>query len=359
VASEALDTHGNVVTWGSNIWAQIGNGRLDGPQHCPTGTIPPGPANVCSKLPVTVVGPSGTGKLSRIVAIAGSSDDDLALRSDGTVWTWGINVAGELGIGTSTGPQECKPYKNYAAVGCSSKPVEVTGPGGTGVLNHVVAVAGGSDFDVALRSDGTVWAWGSDEFADLGQTAPAPGRCYDPFAFGAIPCSTTPVQVSGPGGVGHLTHIVSISAEPSAYGLHVLALRSDGTVWAWGVDDKGQLGNGQSEEYDNLPSEVVGPDGKGHLEHVVAIAAGGGFSLAKLADGDIWAWGQNNQGELGIGTATGPSRCTTAKIACSLVPVQVKGPYGAGRFGRALCIAAGQLHALAVQLPAARLRPRS
>ncbi len=358
VASEALDRNGNVLTWGSNIWAQIGNGRLDGPQHCPTGTIAPGPANVCSKLPVAVVGPSGTGKLSRIVAIGGSSDDDLALRSDGTVWTWGINVAGELGIGTNTGPQECKPYTNYAAVGCSSKPVEVKGPGGTGVLNHVVAVAGGSDFDVALRSDGTVWAWGSDEFADLGQTSPAPGRCYDPFAFGAIPCSTTPVQVSGPGGVGHLAHIVAISAEPSAYGLHVLALRSDGTVWAWGVDDKGQLGNGHSEEYDNLPSEVVGPGGKEHLQHVVAIAAGGGFSLAKLADGSIWAWGQNSQGELGIGTATGPSLCTTAKIACSLIPVPVKGPYGTGHFDRALRIAAGQLHALAVQLPAARLRRR-
>jgi alpha-tubulin suppressor-like RCC1 family protein len=352
VASEALDRNGNVLTWGSNIWAQLGNARLDGPQHCPNGTIPAGPANVCSKLPVTVAGPSGTGKLSRIVAIAGSSDDDLALRADGTVWTWGINVAGELGIGSNSGPQECKPYKNYAAVGCSSTPVEVKGPGGAGVLTHVVAVTGGSDFDVALRSDGTVWAWGSDAFADLGQTSPAPERCYDPFDFGDIPCSTTPLQVSGPGGVGHLTRIVAVSAEASPNGLHVLALRSDGTVWAWGVDDKGQLGNGRSEEYDNLPGEVVGPDGKGHLEHVVAIAAGGGFSMAKLADGSIWAWGQNNDGQLGIGTNKGPGLCTTSKIACSLVPVQVKGPYGAGHFDRALRIAAGQIDALALELPA-------
>jgi alpha-tubulin suppressor-like RCC1 family protein len=354
VASAALDRNGNVLAWGSNIWGQVGNGQLTGPQNCPVNNTPAGPSNVCSKLPVTVVGPSGTGKLSRVVAIAGSSDDDLALRSDGTVWTWGINVAGELGIGTNTGPEECKPYKTYAAVGCSSKPVEVKGPGGTGVLDHVVAVTGGSDFDLALRSDGTVWAWGSDAFATLGQTAPPPERCYDPFDFDAIPCSTTPVQVSAPGGVGHLTHIVAISAEPSPNGLHVLALRSDGTVWAWGVDDKGQLGNGASEQYDNLPGEVVGPDGKGHLQHVVAIAAGGGFSLAKLANGSIWAWGQNNQGQLGIGTSKGPSLCTTDKVACSLVPVQVKGPYGAGHFERALQIAAGQVHALAVELAADR-----
>jgi alpha-tubulin suppressor-like RCC1 family protein len=349
VASMALTRDGHVLTWGDNIWAQIGNGQLTGPQNCQVNGSPAGPSNVCSKLPVTVVGPSGTGKLSRIVAIAASSDDDLALRSDGTVWTWGINVAGQLGIGTNTGPQSCKPYTNYAAVGCSSKPVQVKGPGGTGVLDHIVAVTGGSDFDIALKSDGTVWAWGSDAFADLGQTSPGPDQCYDPFDSGNIPCSTSPEQVSGPGGVGHLTHIVAISAEPSANGLHVLALRSDGTVWAWGVDDKGQLGNGKSEEFDNLPSEVVGRGGKGYLQHVDAIAAGGGFSLAKLADGTIWAWGQNDSGQLGIGSNTGPDLCTTENVPCSLAPVQVEGPNGTGHFSRALQIAAGQLHALAVQ----------
>ena len=115
----------------------------------------------------------------------------------------------------------------------------------------------------------------------------------------------------GPEGVGRLTDIVAISAEPSARGLHVMALRSDGTVWSWGVDDYGQLGNGKSEELDNLPSEVVGPDGMGHLEDVVSISAGGGFSMARLADGSIWAWGENNSGQLGIGNHTGPDQCTT------------------------------------------------
>ena len=169
VASAALNADGNVFTWGDNIWAQLGTGTVDGPDHCPTSMgEPPGPVDVCSKLPVSVVGPSGRGTLSGVVAIAALNDDDLALRSDGTVWTWGINVSGQLGIGTHSGPQECKLYSHFAAVGCSAKPVEVAGPGGKGVLNHVVAVAGGADFDVALRADGTVWAWGSDAFADLG-----------------------------------------------------------------------------------------------------------------------------------------------------------------------------------------------
>lgn len=352
VASAALTAAGAVFTWGDNVWGQLGNGKLTGPDHCPTSKgEPPGPTDVCSKLPVRVVAASGRAKLSHVVAIAGSSDDDLALRSDGTVWTWGINVAGQLGTGSNSGPQECKPYSHFAAVGCSTKPVEVAGPGGKGVLDHVIAVAGGADFDVALRADGTVWAWGSDAFADLGQVSPAPGRCYDPFAGEGLPCSPVPVQVSGPGGTGHLADVVAISAEPSAYGLHVLALRSDGTVWSWGVDDYGQLGNGKSEEYDNLPSEVVGPDGHGHLQGVVSIAAGGGFSMARLADGSIWTWGENNSGQLGIGNDTGPSQCTTVKTACSLVPVQAEGPDGAGKFSRGVEISAGQIHATALQAP--------
>lgn len=130
-----------------------------------------------------------------------------------------------------------------------------------------------------------------------------------------------------------------------------MALRSDGTVWSWGVDDFGQLGNGKSEELDNLPSEVVGPDGKGHLENVVSISAGGGFSMARLANGSIWAWGENNSGQLGIGDHTGPDQCTTEQTACSLVAVQVKGPDGAGTFSGSVQISAGQLHATALQAP--------
>lgn len=130
-----------------------------------------------------------------------------------------------------------------------------------------------------------------------------------------------------------------------------MALRSDGTVWSWGVDDYGQLGNGKSEELDNLPSEVVGPDGMGHLEDVVSISAGGGFSMARLANGSIWAWGENNSGQLGIGDHTGPDQCTTEQTPCSLVPVQVKGPDGAGTFSGSVQISAGQLHATALQAP--------
>ena len=181
VTSAALNAHGGVFTWGNNIWGQLGTGTLNGPAHCPTFmSEPPSERDACSKLPVPVGAATGQAPLSHVVAIAATNDNDLALRSDGTVWTWGINVSGNLGIGTNSGPQECKPYSNFAAVGCSAKPVPVSGPGGKGVLSHVVAIAGGADFAVALRADGTVWAWGSDAFADLGQAAPGPDEPPSP-----------------------------------------------------------------------------------------------------------------------------------------------------------------------------------
>ena len=84
---------------------------------------------------------------------------------------------------------------------------------------------------------------------------------------------------------------------------------------------------------------------------MVSIAAGGGFSMARLSNGSIWTWGENSNGQLGIGNATGPSVCTTEHTACSLVPVQVKGPDGAWTFSGSVAISAGQVHAAALRAP--------
>jgi alpha-tubulin suppressor-like RCC1 family protein len=346
VSSAARTQNGQVATWGSNLWGQLGVGVIRGPKHCVNSSDPkPTEANSCSMLPVTVASPSGSGHLNEVVGIGQGENNGLAIRSGGTVWTWGLNDEGQLGIGTTSGPQSCKPYPRYAAVGCSARPVEVKGPGGEGTLDNIVQVSGGESYTLALRSDGTVWAWGSDRFATLGQPSPVPGRCMVPFFGAATPCSTTPVQVSGENGVGFLTNIVAIATSPTPNGISALALQSNGTVWAWGVDDMGQLGNGISETLSSTPVQVLDPQGTGPLTGVVAIAEGGKYSMALLANGTVYDWGINDQGQLGVGNNAGPDHCTTDNVPCSTLPVQVSNAAGTGPLRRV--IGAGEEHSLA------------
>ena len=201
--------------------------------------------------------------LTSVVAVAGGEQFALALRSDGTVWAWGYNVDGELGNNSFTD---------------SHVPVEVTG------LTSVTAIAAGGFSGYALRSDGTVWALGINADGELG-------------ANSASISSNVPVQVSG------LTSITAIAAgSGSGY-----ALRSNGTVWDWGYNGDGELGN-SSIASSGVPVLVTG------LTSVTAIAGGGEAGYALSSDGTVWAWGYNNHGQLGNGT-----------IVSSSVPVAVSG----------------------------------
>jgi alpha-tubulin suppressor-like RCC1 family protein len=90
-----------------------------------------------------------------VVSIWGGARGTIVLKSDGTVWTWGANFDGKLGVGETNTVR-------------SAVPVEVHGPGNVGYLNSVKAVMGGEIHNVALKSDGTVWAWGWNAFGQLG-----------------------------------------------------------------------------------------------------------------------------------------------------------------------------------------------
>ncbi len=211
----------------------------------------------------------------------------LSLGPNGTVWAWGSNAWGELGNGT---------------VGSTATPlpVEVSG------LKDVVAVAAGSTFSLALREDGTVWAWGNNERGQVGNGT---------FGSSAV---SSPVQVSG------LTDVVAIAVTHNS----CLALRSDGTVWAWGWNGSGMLGVGLSDLRVTTPAQVVG------LTDVAAIAGGGGgFSLALRSDGTVWAWGLNGSRQLGANAP--PYRVVST-------PLQVPG------LEDVVSIAAGWAHAMAL-----------
>ena len=266
--SLALKSDGTVWAWGYGRNGRLGNNSI-----------------ATTAIPVQVVGPGGTGLLTGVTGIAAGDTHSLALKSDGTVWAWGHGGVGQLG-------------NNSAAD--SSIPVEVVGPGGTGLLTGVIGISAGSGFSLALKSDGTVWGWGDNEFVQ--------------FGMGNNSSYAIPVQVVGPGGTGVMTGVTEIAAGAE----HSLALKSDGTVWAWGYGFNGRLGN-NSIATTAIPVQVVGHGGIGVLTGVTGIAAGQGHSLALRTDGTVWAWGHGGNGGLGNNSTINSS-----------VPVQVVGPGGVG-----------------------------
>jgi alpha-tubulin suppressor-like RCC1 family protein len=239
------------VGWGRNFDGQLGNGSTDDS--------------------ATAVGVSG---LAEIAQVSAGYFHSLALTSGGFVWAWGYNGQGELGNGSTTD-------------GAVPLPVEVTG------LPVITKVATGWGSSLALASDGTVWAWGENQDGELGN--------------GSTANSDKPVQVAG------LTGVVQIAAGS----FFDLALRSDGTVGAWGDNTFGELGNGGTANSD-VPVQVTG------LSRVTQIAAGGNVAMVARTQGfitsltTVWTWGDNSQGQLGDGTTT--NRSTPEEVSGISVP---------------------------------------
>ena len=202
------------------------------------------------------------------------------------------------------------------------------------------AISGGQLHTIALKTDGTVWAWGEDTYGQLGgfTTTETCIRATLPYN-----CSTTPVQVLGESGAGNLENISKISTNP--YGEHNLALDSNSNVWAWGDNSQGQLGNGSTGGTSSTPVKVLNVSGSGPLTDVVDIAAGENWSLAVKSDGTVWAWGSDVFGNLGNDAIDGTSNCN--------LPVQVKvGDNSNNTLGNLLnitTVAAGRQHSLALK----------
>ena len=230
----------------------------------------------------------------------GGSGNDLMLQWANTQLAgWGANNYGQLGDATTT--RRLRPN----AVDAS------------GVLagKTITAVAEGYLHSLALCSDGTLAAWGYNVYGQLGNRSAAP--------------SSVPVAVDSSGVLAGKT-VIAISAGP----FHNLALCSDGTLAAWGYNNYGQLGTG-----DTLTSTVpvlVTPGTALLGKQVVAVAAGAYHSFALCADGSVAGWGFNDDGELGNGNTSG-----------SLVPLPVLAS-GALAGKQIAALAAGQYHTLAL-----------
>lgn len=225
----ALLVDGTLWAWGGNLYGELGVGSSE------------------SLAPVGV-----QVMLSGVKRISAGDNRSYAILSDGTLWGWGDNADGRLGTGSLT------PVTSNVPVPCAT-------PSG------IVDVAGTGDFTLALRDDGTVWAWGMNVHGQLGMLPD-----IDPHPV--------PTQVAG------LDDVIQIS---TGYG-YCLALRSDGTVMSWGRGYEGQLGNGTTPPYRETPQPVA------NLADITEIRAGGSHCAALASDGTVWTWGGLSAG---MGTA--------------------------------------------------------
>ncbi|MFG2116222.1 RCC1 domain-containing protein [Streptomyces sp. NPDC048718] len=259
------------LAWGDNSAGQLGDGTT-----------------TARATPVAVALPDDV----QLTAIAPGYRDSLALTSDGRVYAWGANDFGQAGNGTTVS---------------SSTPVEADLPPGT----VVTAIAAGGFHSLALTSDGRVYAWGRNNWGQLGD-----GTTID---------RSTPVEVRLPSG----TEITAITAGTT--GNFSLALTSDGRVLGWGLNNGGQLGNGTSTGVapNPTPAEALLPPGT----DITVLAAGGVHTLALTSDGRVLAWGINQEGDLGDGTRNP-----------HYTPIETHIPAGT----KVTAIAAGSYHSLAV-----------
>jgi alpha-tubulin suppressor-like RCC1 family protein len=196
----------------------------------------------------------------------GSYTATFAIKTDGTLWAWGQNSNGQLGLGDTTN---------------RSSPVQVGG------LNNWASIAPDDSYIIALKTDGTLWAWGNNGQGQLG--------------FGNVDKYSSPKQV------GSMTNWSKISTSFSSH-----AIKTDGTMWAWGYNADGRLGLNNLTSYSS-PKQVGPLTSWSQIENTLAIKN----------DGTLWSWGPNASGQLGIGTTTqtsSPAQVGTSttwnKVAC-------------------------------------------
>jgi hypothetical protein len=222
----ALRANGTVWAWGSNGGA-LGNGAYG--TGCDTTPVGPGCRAV---TPIQVPGLTG------VVSIGATYNAAFAVKSDGTVWTWGWNAEGELGTGTAGGPG-C--YDNPQAANCVKlSPVQIPN------LTGVDRIATGTTTTYALMADGNVRSWGFNARGQLGDGTTG-GDCVDAAQPNCV--RSTPGPVLG------LLDVTDLAAGDG----FALARRSDGTLWAWGDNADGQLGGVWSPT--DVPTQVPGVSG--------------------------------------------------------------------------------------------------
>ncbi|MBO3099164.1 T9SS type A sorting domain-containing protein [Gelidibacter pelagius] len=248
--SVGIKTDGSLWAWGSNVKGELGNGGSEN-----------------SHLPIHIISQYDSTKWEK--AFAGEIFT-IAIKTDGTLWTWGHNSGGQLGDGTTT--EKRVPFK-------------------IGSDTDWATIATGYQHVIAIKTDGTLWAWGINNFGQLGD--------------GTNSQRITPTQI------GTDTDWKAVDAGVH----HTLTTKTDGTLWAWGLNGAGSVG-------DNTIINRNAPVQIGMETDWQSVSAGNLQSKALKTDGNIWAWGYNNSGQVGNGPSTGSVR-TPVLTNCAVLSLDV------------------------------------
>lgn len=256
--SVALKSNGTVWSWGYTGYGLMGVG---------SDSVSPG-------VPTQAKNADGT-TFTGAVRVSAGGDHTMAVKSDATVWGWGNN-GGALGDGSTT--QRTSPVQVKDAAGIP--------------FTTATEVSAGQNYTLAVKADGSLWSWGYNGYSTLGD--------------GTTTTRLNPVPVLGTGG-GGFTGVSKVAAGQ----YHAIALKTDGTAWSWGYNAYGELGNGSVGTV-ALPVRVDVTPGVA-LASVVSVGAGLYHSVAVTSNGNAYAWGYNANGALGDGTTTNRNRPALVK----------------------------------------------
>lgn len=244
-----LGLNDSLYVWGENVMGQMGDGTT-----------------------TDIISVRGAGV--KAIGVAGGAEYSLFIRTDSTIMGAGRNDIGQLGDGTTTQRLVWTPINLASTV-------------------HFKQIAAAANHSMGLTSNGTVYAWGLNAKGELGDST--------------IIMKSTPIIVHLLAG-GNLANIIKISCGTvvkgnATSGGHSVALKSDGTVWTWGYNNSGQLGdNTLADKREAI--QVLGIGGVGFLTGVIDIATSGNSTFALLSDSTVVSWGDNANGQLGDGTTT-------------------------------------------------------
>ncbi len=266
---------GSLWTWGEKYLGNGEQGRSDTPVHI----------------------------MDDVSAVYMGGDASLALKTDGTLWAWGSNYGRTVGNGQDGGEQ--------------LTPVMI--------LDHVVTASMGNYTAAAVTEDGGLYIWGYNSDGNLGVNIPA---------FGGPKQYLTPTRI--------MEGVKDVSCNNANYGAFTMVLKQDGTLWTFGSDQFGQLGDGRTDlgnqfwkwpdggNFGRAPYEY---EPRQIMDHVVSIYAGDRMGTAIRDDGTLWTWGWNKDGRLGNGGAHNTNATDNDHVPCQTYPLPVADNVAAVRQG--------------------------